>query len=71
MVLCIFQYFCINLCIIPGTRVEDAKALIAASDLRILACDSLDEAAKMVSSMETCWGGGGVYGREICTNCNI
>ncbi len=32
----------------PGTRVEDAKALIASSNLRILACDNLDEAAKMV-----------------------
>lgn len=37
--------------IISGTRVEDAKALIAASQLRILACDSLDEAAKMVCSL--------------------
>ncbi len=27
--------------------MDDAKALIAASNLRILACDSLDEAAKM------------------------
>ncbi|CAH1781181.1 unnamed protein product, partial [Owenia fusiformis] len=33
---------------LQGTRVEDAKALIAASDLKILACDNLDEAAKMV-----------------------
>ena len=31
-----------------GTRVDDAKALIAASPLKILACDDLDEAAKMV-----------------------
>ncbi|KAI3356301.1 hypothetical protein L3Q82_017198 [Scortum barcoo] len=30
------------------TRVDDAKALIAASPLKILACDDLDEAAKMV-----------------------
>lgn len=28
--------------------MDDAKALIAASNLRILACDNLDEAAKMV-----------------------
>uniref|UniRef100_H3CFU9 Uncharacterized protein n=1 Tax=Tetraodon nigroviridis TaxID=99883 RepID=H3CFU9_TETNG len=28
--------------------VDDAKALIAASPLKILACDDLDEAAKMV-----------------------
>ena len=34
---------------LQGTKVEDAKALIAASGLRILACDDLDEAAKMVS----------------------
>jgi hypothetical protein len=32
-----------------GTRVDDAKALIAASPLKILACDDLDEAAKMVT----------------------
>lgn len=31
-----------------GTRVDDAKALITASGLKILACDDLDEAAKMV-----------------------
>lgn len=28
--------------------MDDAKALIATSGLRILACDDLDEAAKMV-----------------------
>lgn len=33
---------------LQGTRVEDAKALIAASGLRILSCDNLDDAAKMV-----------------------
>jgi succinyl-CoA synthetase beta subunit len=33
---------------LQGTQVEDAKALIAASGLRILACDNLDEAAQMV-----------------------
>ena len=32
-----------------GTKVEDAKALIAQSSLKILTCDSLSEAAKMVS----------------------
>ncbi|MBN3271124.1 SUCB1 ligase, partial [Polyodon spathula] len=32
---------------LQGTRVDDAKALIAASSLKILACDDLDEAAKM------------------------
>lgn len=30
-----------------GTNVDDAKALIAMSNLKILACDNLDEAAKM------------------------
>lgn len=33
----------------PGTRVDDAKALIADSGLKILACDDLDEAARMVN----------------------
>jgi len=33
---------------LQGTNVDDAKALIAASPLKILACDNLDEAAKMV-----------------------
>lgn len=32
-----------------GTKVEDAKALMGASDLKIIACDNLDEAAKMVN----------------------
>lgn len=40
-------YFNNYLCV--GTQVEDAKALIDASQLRILACDDLDEAAKKVS----------------------
>jgi succinyl-CoA synthetase beta subunit len=35
---------------LQGTRVDDAKALIASSPLKILACDNLDEAANMVSS---------------------
>lgn len=34
-----------------GTRVDDAKALITDSGLKILACDDLDEAAKMVSQI--------------------
>ena len=38
-------------CVFPGTRVDDAKALIAASPLKILACDDLDEAAKMVRGL--------------------
>ncbi|XP_062907361.1 succinate--CoA ligase [ADP-forming] subunit beta, mitochondrial-like isoform X3 [Mobula hypostoma] len=33
---------------LQGTQVDDAKALIAASNLKILGCDDLDEAAKMV-----------------------
>lgn len=33
---------------LQGTQVDDAKALIASSSLRILACDSLEDAAKMV-----------------------
>ena len=32
---------------LQGTNVEDAKAIIAMSSLRILACDNLDDAAKM------------------------
>lgn len=34
-------------CRLQGTQVDDAKALIAASKLKIIACDNLDEAAKM------------------------
>ena len=33
---------------LQGTQVDDAKALITDSGLRILACDDLYEAAKMV-----------------------
>lgn len=33
---------------LQGTQVDDAKALITDSGLEILACDDLDEAAKMV-----------------------
>ena len=33
---------------LQGTRVDDAKALIAHSGLRIMPVDDLDEAAKMV-----------------------
>eukprot|EP00069_Balaena_mysticetus_P016195 bmy_09600T0 len=36
---------------LQGTRVDDAKALIADSGLKILACDDLDEAAKMVNRL--------------------
>ena len=34
---------------LQGTRVDDAKALIANSKLKIMSCDNLDEAAKMVT----------------------
>lgn len=39
-----------------GTNVDDAKALIASSNLRILACDNLEEAAKMVVKMSAIIG---------------
>ncbi|KAK0404735.1 hypothetical protein QR680_017601 [Steinernema hermaphroditum] len=38
---------------LQGTRVDDAKALIANSKLRILACDNLDEAARMVVKLSS------------------
>uniref|UniRef100_A0A914WJQ3 Succinate--CoA ligase [ADP-forming] subunit beta, mitochondrial n=1 Tax=Plectus sambesii TaxID=2011161 RepID=A0A914WJQ3_9BILA len=38
---------------LQGTQVDDAKALIANSQLRILACDNLEEAAKMVVKLST------------------
>ena len=41
---------------LQGTRVDDAKALIAASDLRILACDDLDEAAKIACKLSAIVG---------------
>ena len=34
-----------------GTQVDDAKALIGQSGMKILSCDSLDEAARMVVKM--------------------
>ena len=34
---------------LQGTRVDDAKVLIANSKLKIMSCDNLDEAAKMVN----------------------
>lgn len=43
-------------CRLQGTQVDDAKALIAASKLRILACENLDEAAKMVVKLSTIVG---------------
>jgi len=41
---------------LQGTRVDDAKALIAASTLRIIACDDLDEAAKIACKLSTIVG---------------
>jgi len=38
---------------LQGTQVDDAKALIANSKMRILACDNLDEAAKMVVKLSS------------------
>ncbi|XP_050404014.1 succinate--CoA ligase [ADP-forming] subunit beta, mitochondrial [Patella vulgata] len=41
---------------LQGTRVDDAKAIIGASQLKILACDNLDEAAKMIVKLSTIVG---------------
>ncbi|CAG2115770.1 unnamed protein product, partial [Medioppia subpectinata] len=41
---------------LQGTQVDDAKTLIATSGLRILACDNLEEAAKMVVKMSAIVG---------------
>lgn len=38
---------------LQGTRVSDAKALIANSKMRILACDNLQEAAKVVVKLSS------------------
>ncbi|KAK3730215.1 hypothetical protein RRG08_034960 [Elysia crispata] len=38
---------------LQGTRVDDAKAIIAHSGLKIIACDNLDEAAKMVVKLSS------------------
>ncbi|MFH4980843.1 hypothetical protein AB6A40_007552 [Gnathostoma spinigerum] len=38
---------------LQGTKVDDAKALIANAQLRILACDNLDEAAKMAVKLSS------------------
>lgn len=37
----------IFVCCVKGTNVDDAKVLIASSGLKILACDNLDEAARL------------------------
>ncbi|KHN87171.1 putative succinyl-CoA ligase [ADP-forming] subunit beta, mitochondrial [Toxocara canis] len=38
---------------LQGTKVDDAKALIAQSEMRILACDNLDEAARLVVKLSS------------------
>ena len=40
-------------CRLQGTKVHTAKALIAASGLRILACDDLDEAARVACKLSS------------------
>ena len=49
LMLCADRDSVILLLIFTGTRVEDAKAIIAASSMKMLACDNLDEAAQMVT----------------------
>ena len=49
----IFLVVILVLLILTGTRVDDAKALMAASDLKVIPCDSLDDAAALVSSVKT------------------
>mgnify|MGYP001791742218 CR=1 FL=1 len=49
----IFWVVILLLLILTGTRVDDAKALMAASDLKVIPCDSLDDAAALVSSVKT------------------
>ncbi|VDP20193.1 unnamed protein product [Soboliphyme baturini] len=39
-------------CRLQGTNVDDAKALIANNNLKLLAVDNLDEAARMVSAVK-------------------
>ena len=34
---------------LQGTRVDDAKAILATSQFKILACDDLDDGARLVS----------------------
>merc|ERR1719461_670521 len=36
---------------LQGTNVEEAKAIIAASDMKLLSCDNLDEAAKLATNL--------------------
>merc|ERR1712188_197344 len=36
---------------LQGTNVDEAKAIIASSDMKILSCDNLDEAAKLSANL--------------------
>merc|ERR1711997_193504 len=36
---------------LQGTNVEEAKAIIGASDMKLLSCDNLDEAAKLAANL--------------------
>merc|ERR1719471_2096458 len=36
---------------LQGSKVEDAKAILAQSNMKILSCDNLDEAAKMATKL--------------------
>jgi len=36
---------------LQGTRVDDAKAIIANSQFKILACDDLDDGARLVKTV--------------------
>lgn len=40
---------------LQGTNVDEAKILIATSPLKIIACDNLDEAARVVSDVLFIW----------------
>uniref|UniRef100_UPI00398E920A succinate--CoA ligase [ADP-forming] subunit beta, mitochondrial-like n=1 Tax=Pristiophorus japonicus TaxID=55135 RepID=UPI00398E920A len=52
---------------LQGSRVDDAKALIASSSLKILGCDDLDEAAKMVVKLSEIVS----LAKEACVDVNF
>jgi hypothetical protein len=41
-------FYIVHLVCCVGTRVDDAKAIIANSQFKILACDDLDDGARLV-----------------------
>jgi len=47
MILAVIFYI-VHLVFCVGTRVDDAKAIIANSQFKILACDDLDDGARLV-----------------------